>query len=96
VIRQTADGIELDIRVIPRAGTSALAGVREGRLLVRLSAPPVEGAANEALIAFLSSLFHCPKRSIRIVSGERSRSKRVAIQGQTAAAAERLLGERPR
>jgi uncharacterized protein (TIGR00251 family) len=83
VIRPTAEGIEIDVRVIPRAGVSALAGHRDGRLLIRLSAPPVDGAANAALIEFLSQLLDRPKRAIRIVSGERSRSKRVAIHGMT-------------
>jgi len=91
VIRSAGDGIEIDVRVIPRAGTSALAGTRDGRLLIRLSAPPVEGAANAALIDFLSHLFSRPKRAVHIVSGERSRSKRVSIQGVTVEEARTLL-----
>jgi uncharacterized protein YggU (UPF0235/DUF167 family) len=51
---------------------------------VRIAEPPVEGAANDALIAYLADLFHIPKRSIRIVSGERGRRKRVALAGVTA------------
>ncbi len=85
MIHQTATGVEIDVRVIPRAGRSALAGERDGRVLVRLSAPPVDGAANDALIEFLASLFDCAKRQIRIVSGEKSRSKRVAVTGVSAA-----------
>ena len=73
----------LDIRVIPRANKTELAGERDGALLVRLAAPPVEGAANAALIDFLASALDLPRRSIRIVSGERSRRKRVAIAGMT-------------
>jgi uncharacterized protein (TIGR00251 family) len=83
VIRASTDGVEIDVRVIPRAGTSALAGTRDGRLLVRLSAPPVEGAANAALIELLATLLGRPKRAIRIVSGVRSRSKRISVQGLT-------------
>jgi uncharacterized protein (TIGR00251 family) len=49
---------------------------------VRLAAPPVEGAANEALIDFLADHYHVPRRSIRIVSGERSRVKRIEIQSE--------------
>jgi uncharacterized protein (TIGR00251 family) len=67
--------------VTPRAGRSVISGVREGLLLVRLAAPPVEGAANQALIALLAESFDVPKRSIRLVSGERSRTKRVEIGG---------------
>ena len=73
----------LDVRVIPRAHKTELAGERDGALLVRLAAPPVEGAANAALIDFLASALDLPRRSISIVSGERSRRKRVAIAGMT-------------
>ena len=58
---------------------------RDGEaLLVRLSAPPVEGAANDALIEFFSSALHVPRRAVHIVSGDRGRRKRVAIAGVTA------------
>ena len=56
-----------------------MAGVRGDALLVRLAAPPVDGAANDALIAFLSTIFDRPKRDITLVSGHSSRDKRVAI-----------------
>lgn len=87
MIHQTAAGVEIDVRVIPRAGRSAIAGERDGRLLVRLSAPPVDGAANQALIELFSKLFDRPKRDVRLVSGERSRAKRVAVDGVSAAQA---------
>ena len=73
----------MDVRVVPRARRTEYAGERDGALLVRLAAPPVEGAANAALIDFLASALDLPRRSIRIVSGERSRRKRVAIDGMT-------------
>jgi uncharacterized protein len=76
----------LDIKVIPRAGRSALAGTRDGSILIRLAAAPVDGAANAELIAFLSTLLDVPKRNITIVSGETSRQKRVRIDGVTAEA----------
>jgi len=74
----------LDFRVIPRAHKTEFGGERDGALLVRLAAPPVEGAANAALVEFLASALGLPRRNIRIVSGERSRRKRVAIAGMTA------------
>jgi uncharacterized protein (TIGR00251 family) len=83
VIRETSSGVELDVRVIPRAGKTACAGVRDGALLIRVAAPPVEGAANEALIAYFSATFRIPKHAVQIVSGERTRRKRVAIAGVT-------------
>jgi uncharacterized protein len=74
-------GIVFSVRVVPRAGRTAVAGIRGDALLVRLAAPPVEGAANDALIAFLSTIFDRPKRDITLVSGQSSRDKRVAIAG---------------
>jgi uncharacterized protein (TIGR00251 family) len=63
------------VRVIPRAGRTEIAGVRDGAVLVRLAAAPVEGAANAELIDLLARILRIPKRDITIVSGERSRSK---------------------
>jgi len=73
--------VDLEIRVIPRAGRSGFAGLRDGVLLVRLAAAPVDGAANDALIALLATTLKVPKRAITIVSGERSRTKRIRIAG---------------
>ena len=83
MIQSTPEGVALDVRVIPRAKKTEVAGTRDGALLVRLNAPPVEGAANDALIAFLAALFRTPRSSLRIVSGERGRRKRVTIAGVT-------------
>jgi uncharacterized protein len=73
----------IDIRVIPRAGKSGIAGVRGGALLVRLNAAPVDGAANAELIDVLSDVLDVPKRAVSIVTGERGRQKRVRIDGMT-------------
>jgi uncharacterized protein (TIGR00251 family) len=71
----------LKVRVVPRAKKTELSGERDGALVVRLAAPPVEGAANDALIDFFARALGVPRRAVRIVSGERSRNKRVAIAG---------------
>jgi uncharacterized protein len=73
--------VDLEIRVIPRAGRSEFAGQRAGAVLVRLVAAPVDGAANDELIALIARTLHLPRRDITIVSGERSRSKRVRVAG---------------
>lgn len=70
---------------MPRAGRTTIAGVRGNALAIRLAAAPVDGAANEALIAFLADTFDRPRRDITIVSGHTSRNKRVAIAGLTEA-----------
>ena len=62
---------------------------------MRVAAPPVEGAANDALIAYLARAFHIPKRAIQIVSGDRGRQKRVAMTGVTAEQVRLTLGQRP-
>ncbi len=77
------------MRVTPRAGRSLVAGVRDDTLLVKLAAAPVDGAANDALIALLSTALDLPSGDIHIVSGHRSRSKRVAFAGVTADELER-------
>ena len=85
------DGAAIDIRVIPRSGRTELAGIRNGALLVRINAPPVEGAANDELVAFLARTLGVPKQRLAIVSGARSRAKRVRVSGVNAAALESLL-----
>ena len=71
----------LNIRVIPRAKKPGVSGMRGEAWLVRLQAPPVEGAANEELIGVLATILSVPRRAVTIVSGERSREKRVRIAG---------------
>jgi uncharacterized protein (TIGR00251 family) len=73
----------IDVRVIPRAGKSGVAGRRGDAVLVRLNAAPVDGAANAELIDVLSDVLDVPKRAVSIVSGARSRQKRVQIEGIT-------------
>jgi uncharacterized protein (TIGR00251 family) len=68
-----------------------MAGVRDGALLVRLAAPPVEGAANAALVEFLSEALGVPRRAVVVRSGERSRRKRITVAGVTAAAVRERL-----
>ena len=73
----------VDVRVIPRARQTAFGGERDGVFIIRLVAPPVEGAANEALVTFLADRLGLPRRAVRIVRGERSRNKRIEIIGVT-------------
>jgi uncharacterized protein (TIGR00251 family) len=84
VISATADGILIDVRVIPRAAKSGIAGTREDALLVRLNAAPVEGAANAELIDVLARALDVARRDVTIVAGDTSRRKRVKVTGITA------------
>ena len=84
--------VTLRVRVQPRASRDELAGERDGALLVRLTAPPVEGAANEALARLLGRALGTAPSAVRIVSGARGRQKRVAVRGLDAATARARLG----
>lgn len=75
------DQVVFRVRVAPRSSRSAVIGVFEGALKVSLTAAPVDGAANTALIKLLSQVFDVPKSTIAIIRGERSRNKTVRING---------------
>ena len=80
----TQEGVvTFSVRVQPRAGKDDLAGVMGGALKVRLRAPALEDRANEALCEYLAELLKTPKAAVRILSGHRSRSKRVEVRGVT-------------
>jgi uncharacterized protein (TIGR00251 family) len=83
--------IRLTVRVQPRASKDEFAGVREGVLRVRLRAPPVDGAANEALVRFLADELGVTRRQVRMVSGFGSRTKTVEIDAVTLPALDRIL-----
>ena len=96
MITATSDGIVIDVRVIPRAARSGVHGTRAGAVLVRLQAPPVDGAANAELLAVMAGALGVPQRSVSIVSGPQSRLKRVRVVGINAATATaRLLPPPP-
>lgn len=92
MIAASRDGVVIEVRVIPRAGRSGPAGVRDGALVLRLQAPPVEGAANAEVIDILADLLGVPRRAVSILSGHHSRRKRIAVAGITPEDAERALG----
>lgn len=80
-LRQTAGGVRVDVRVIPRSPRTAVEGVRDGRLLVRVTAPPVDRAANEAVIEALAEALRVPRRTLALVAGATGRNKTVEIAG---------------
>lgn len=78
-----AGTVSFPVRVQPRASKDEVVGVIEGALKIRLQAPAVENRANEALVEFLSHLLKTPKSAVRILAGDRSRTKRVEVRGAT-------------
>jgi len=80
-VRESAGGLSFLVRVQPRASRNEIAGEWEGALRVRLQVPPVDDRANEALIEFLARILKISRSAVRILSGERSRTKRVELSG---------------
>jgi uncharacterized protein (TIGR00251 family) len=83
------------IRVIPRARRTEVSGRRGDAILVRLAAPPVDGAANDALLAFLSDRLGIPRRQITVARGATTRDKTIAIDGLGPDEIARRLGVEP-
>jgi uncharacterized protein len=83
---------ELAVRVVPRASKAGVAGLRDGAVLVRIGAAPVDGAANAELVETLARALGVQRRAVTLVSGTTARAKRVRIEGMTAEDAHRRLG----
>jgi uncharacterized protein (TIGR00251 family) len=90
-ISPTAAGVRLRLRIQPRASREEIAGVTGGAIRVRLTAPPVDGAANEALVRFLAARLRVPRSAVELVSGRAGRTKLVAITGVSVEEATRRL-----
>jgi uncharacterized protein len=91
---QERDGAAIfSVRVQPRAGKNQIAGEMGGALKLRLQAPAVENRANEALIEFLAQILKTPRSAVRILSGDRSRTKRIEVRGVTQQQIQALLAE---
>jgi uncharacterized protein (TIGR00251 family) len=92
VVDDSPMGAIIEVRVIPRARKTEWAGARDGALLIRLAATPVDGAANDALVAFFAARLHVAARTVRIVGGDRGRHKRLLIVGLSADEVRTRLG----
>ena len=79
----TADGIEIAVRVTPRSSRNALEP-GPGHAVARLNAPPVDGAANAALVELVAQHFGVAKRAVTLIAGEKARLKRLAVAGDAA------------
>jgi uncharacterized protein len=82
-VQEREGAVTVSVRVQPRASKDEIAGEMGGALKVRLRAPAVEDRANEALVEFLAELLKTPRTAVRILSGERSRTKRIEVHGVT-------------
>ncbi|MFQ5736959.1 MAG: DUF167 domain-containing protein [Thermodesulfobacteriota bacterium] len=92
-IESTAKGVFIRVRLAPRASRERVEGVHDGALKIRITAPPVEGEANRALVAFLSGLLGLPKGAFSIQPGSlKSKNKKVKVEGATAEELSVLIG----
>lgn len=84
--RETPDGLDLAVRLTPRGGAARVEGIDlwDGHpvLKVRVTAPPVDGAANDALIAFLAKSLGLPRSAVTLAAGDRARVKRLRLTGE--------------
>ena len=92
-IHESAKGITFAIKVHPRARKNAINGMIGNALKLSLTAPPVDGKANQAVIEFFADLFAIPRSSVTIASGETNRNKVVRITGVSKTLAEQRLSE---
>ena len=83
-VTDTPSGAVLNLRIVPRASKNTIQGRHGDALKIRLCAPPVDGAANAALIEFLAKTFSLPRSRIQLLSGQTSRTKRVLLAGMKA------------
>ncbi len=90
-LRPVEQGVVLPVLIQPRASRNEIAEVSGGRLKIRLTAPPVEGLANEALVVFLAKRLKVAKSRLRIIKGQKTRRKDVLIEGLGVGEAKRLL-----
>ena len=86
------DGVVVAVRVKPRAPAAKIAGQRDGRLLVQVTAPPVDGKANDAVCRLLARSLKIAGGRIRVVGGERARDKLIRIDGMAQAEVAGALG----
>ena len=91
IVRDTSEGATFQVRVQPRARKNAVTGELGNALKLALTAPPVEGRANEACIAFFAELLNVPRSSVTIAAGLSSRNKVIRVRGMSAAEVKRLL-----
>jgi uncharacterized protein len=89
--KEAAQSATLSVRIQPRASKNESLRMEGGRFKIRLTAPPVDGAANEALVKFLANSLGVSKSQVEIVSGHASREKIVRIDGISGTDADRLL-----
>ncbi len=91
-LQDNSDGVTISVYVQPRASRNEVAGLQGDELKLRLTSPPVEGAANKLCREFLAKLLGVAKGQVSLVSGDKSRHKRLLVRGVTSERARHILG----
>lgn len=89
-VRRDGERVSFTIRVTPRAAANRVGGEREGALLVRVTAPPLEGKANDAVVELLAEALGVPRSAIRVERGAAARTKSVSVPRRAEPALHRL------
>ena len=90
VVHRDGERLVFTIRVTPRASANAVSGERDGVLLVRVTAPPVQGKANDAVVTLLAKVLGTPRGAVQVVGGASARTKRVSVPRGAEGALDRL------
>jgi uncharacterized protein (TIGR00251 family) len=90
IYRADNETIHLDIKAVPGASKTEFAGIKDGRLRIRLAAAPEDGKANAEMLVFLAKSFGCSRRDLQILSGEKSRFKTIALPSECKEKLERI------
>jgi len=93
LLKDTGDGCTVPLKVIPKSSLNKIVGLENGRLKLKVKAPPVEGEANEAVVRFLADLLDVPKNSLSILEGHGSRQKLILVSGRKAFQVMKVLEE---
>lgn len=88
---ESPEGVQISLYVQPGASKSEIVGEHNGKLKIKIKAPPVDGKANDEIIRFLSEILKVPKRQIEILRGDKSREKKVLVHSVSLAAVQSLI-----
>jgi uncharacterized protein (TIGR00251 family) len=94
IYREDNQTIRLDIKAVPGASKTEFAGIKDGRLRIRVAAAPEDGKANTEMLAFLAKTLGCPRRDMQILSGDKSRLKTVALPIECKEKLERIFEDK--
>ncbi len=90
-IKEAENSVTFRVRLAPRSSRNSIVGEHQGALKIALTAPPVEGAANQALVEFLAKTLGIRKSAVKIIAGEKSKNKTVRVEGITGEAIKKIF-----